>query len=69
MADRKATVRAGVASSLTAILGEDQHVRKVAEEELKALEVMEGWPDCLQCCMQSHHLTYNPHCRVRNNSL
>lgn len=44
MTDQRAAVRAGVASALTAILGADQHVRRVAEEELKALEVMEGRP-------------------------
>ena len=42
MGDQKSAVRAGVASCLTAILGSDQQVRKVSEEELKALEVMEG---------------------------
>lgn len=45
MCDQKATVRAGVASSLTAILGADHQARKVAEEDLKALEVTEGQVD------------------------
>lgn len=45
MAEQKEAVRASVASSLTSILGPDQMARRVAEEELKALEVTEGLLD------------------------
>ena len=45
MAEQKEAVRASVASSLTSILGSYQLARKVAEEELKALEVTEGQAD------------------------
>ncbi len=42
MEGQKDAVRSSVAASLTSILGADQIARKVAEEELKALEVTEG---------------------------
>jgi len=54
MAGQKEAVRNSVAASLTSILGPDQLARKVAEEELKALEVTEGQADHtpLLCCSQ-----------------
>ena len=39
------SVRHSIASCLTRVLSSDQHARKQAEEELKALEVTEG--DCV----------------------
>ena len=45
MAGQKEAVRDSVASSFTSILGPDQLSRRVAEEELKALEVTEGQVD------------------------
>ena len=42
MEGQKESVRQSVASCLTRVLSSDQHARKQAEEELKALEVTEG---------------------------
>ncbi len=42
MEGQRESVKLSVASCLTRVLGSDQHARKQAEEELKALEVTEG---------------------------
>ena len=42
MESQRESLKLSVASCLTRVLGSDQHARKQAEEELKALEVTEG---------------------------
>ena len=42
MERQKDGVRSSVSCCLTRVLGTDQHARKVAEQELKTLEVTEG---------------------------